>query len=96
MKKITTTFIMMFALSTFAQSQDELSSGKILSSYKNDLQTKELSYTYLIVEELTGEMYETFPSSVELKVGTTILFDKNKHNIANHMMSHDIMAKSQY
>ena len=98
MKIITTTLLLMLGLSATAQNQDELQKGKILDSYETTNSSNSKATIYLIIDEETGEILESLPTLAELENGTAIMFlKKNKyHNTANHMNSHDIMAKSEY
>jgi hypothetical protein len=99
MKTITTALLLMLGFNSMAQNQDQLEEGKIISSYEQTISSGRKATVYLIVDNVTGEIMESLPTTAKADTGSVILFKKIKdknYNKANHMMVHDIMARADY
>lgn len=97
MKTITTALLLMLGFNTIAQ--DKLQEGKILSSYEQPISSNLNGTVYLIIDNVTGEILESLPTTAQAETGSVILFTKVKdknYNKANHMLKHDIMARAEY
>ena len=95
MKKIITALLLFIGLNASAQSHDKLQEGIVISSYEETISAKSKIKVYLIVDKLTGNIFESVPTTLEFKNGSVIVYEKSSENYTQNnptqLFAHNVM-----